>query len=158
MTVGVLFVCTGNICRSPAAEGVFRAAVEAAGLTDALAIGSAGIGAWHVGEPPDRRMQAAARQRGIELAGQRARQLKDADFTRFDLLLAMDRGHLDDMARRCPPDAAHRVRLFLDLVPAFGLKDVPDPYYGGPRGFEDVLDLVEAGAAALLEEIRRDFL
>ena len=154
----VLFVCSGNICRSPTAEGVFRGLVEAAELAGAIEADSAGVGAWHVGEPPDARSQEAALRRGIDLSGQRARQVKRGDFTRFDLVLAMDRGHRRELGRLCPAGEAGRLRLFLEFAPDLRVREVPDPYYGGEDGFETVLDMVEAGAAGLLATIRADHL
>jgi protein-tyrosine phosphatase len=142
----VLFVCMGNICRSPTAEGVMRRLVEDAGLD--VEIDSAGIGGWHAGEPPDERATLAAQRRGVTLEGA-ARQVKQADFRRFDLLVAMDRSNLRELLALAPDDEAReKVRL---LVPD---TDVPDPYYGGDRGFEDVLDMVEAGCRELLDELR----
>ncbi|MEM8682409.1 MAG: low molecular weight protein-tyrosine-phosphatase [Pseudomonadota bacterium] len=150
----VLFVCMGNICRSPTAEGVFRHHVTDAGLLDSLEIDSAGTHAYHVGEPPDRRSRAAAERRGISLAGIAARRVSDDDFERFDLILAMD----DDNYRRLveQADAAFhaKIRLFLDYgkTPE---REVPDPYYGGASGFERVLDLVEDASKGLLATIQR---
>ncbi len=152
--VGVLFVCSGNICRSPTAEGVFRELVEAAGLDAVIAVDSAGTGAWHAGEPPDERSREAALKRGIDIGDQRARQVRSDDFTRFDLLLAMDRGHLNQLCRLCPAGEDHRLRLFLEFAPSFDTLDVPDPYYGKGDGFALVLDMIEEGAAGLLAEIR----
>ncbi|BAE49673.1 low molecular weight protein-tyrosine-phosphatase [Paramagnetospirillum magneticum] len=156
--VKVLFVCTGNICRSPTADGVFRALVAAEGLAERIGVDSAGTHAYHVGEPPDSRSAEAARRRGYELQDLRARQLKKSDFEEFDLLLAMDRGHLDLMARACPPERRDRLALFLSFAPQLGLKDVPDPYYGQGGGFERVLDMIEAGSAGLLAHIRERML
>ncbi len=150
----VLFVCTGNICRSPTAEGVFRALLEANGLAEEVAVDSAGTGSWHVGEPPDARAREAALRRGIDIADQRARQVQVEDFDRFDLVLAMDEGHYQQLQRLCPDNQRHRLRLLLDFAPALGTRDVPDPYYGGPDGFETVLDMIEAAGAGLLAEIR----
>ncbi len=152
--VKVLFVCTGNICRSPTAHGVFRDMVEAAGLAGRVQVDSAGTHAYHVGEPPDRRSTQAARQRGFELKDLRARKLTATDFQEFDLLLAMDRGHLDLMARACPPEYRQRLALFLSFAPQLKLQDVPDPYYGPGDGFERVLDMIEAGSAGLLAHVR----
>jgi protein-tyrosine phosphatase len=156
--VSVLFVCTGNICRSPTAEGVFRALVEAGDLAERITIDSAGTGAWHAGEPPDARAQEAALRRGYDLSDQRARQVRADDFARFDLVLAMDRGHRDHLGRLCPAGQDHRLRLFLEYAPTLGVLDVPDPYYGPGDGFERVLDTIEAGAAGLLDAIRADHL
>lgn len=152
--INVLFVCTGNICRSPTAEGVFRALVAQHGLDGHIAVDSAGTHAYHVGEAPDRRSTAAARKRGVELADLRARKVQAEDFERFDLVLAMDRGHAEILRRMCPAEQVERVRLFLDFAPDSGAKDVPDPYYGDGDGFERVLDMIEAGSAGLLAHIR----
>jgi protein-tyrosine phosphatase len=142
----ILFVCMGNICRSPTAEGVMRRLVDAAGLD--IEVDSAGTGGWHAGEPPDERATEAARRRGVTLAGA-ARQVRRDDFREFDLLVAMDRGNLRELLALAPDDeAAAKVRL---LVPD---ADVPDPYYGGDRGFETVLDMVEAACRELLDELR----
>jgi protein-tyrosine phosphatase len=142
----ILFVCMGNICRSPTAEGVMRRLIEDEGLD--IEIDSAGTGGWHVGEPPDERATLAARRRGVTLAGA-ARQVKASDFRRFDVLVAMDRGNLRELLDLAPDDEARaKVRL---LVPD---ADVPDPYYGGDRGFEDVLDMVESACRELLDELR----
>ena len=142
----ILFVCTGNICRSPTAEGVLRYLSEKAGLE--LHIESAGLGDWHIGQPPDERSQHHARKRGYDLSAQRARQVTVRDFERFDMILAMDRGHLRALQRLAPARHQARIRLFVEG------RDVPDPYSGGPEGFEHVLDLVEARCRALLEELK----
>jgi len=152
--VRILFVCTGNICRSPAADAVFRALLDQAGLGARVAVDSAGTGDWHVGDPPDSRMCAAARRRGVDMDGLRARQLRRDDFTSFDLILAMDVGHLRALERARPDDATARLALFLEYAPETGLRDVPDPYYDAEDAFERVLDLVEAGARGLLGEVR----
>ncbi len=155
--VRILFVCLGNICRSPTAEGVMRALVREAGLDDAVELDSAGTGGWHVGSPPDERATETARARGIALEGA-ARQVRAEDFEDFDLIVAMDSSNLADLRRMAPDERAReKVRLLRELDPASmgsGDLDVPDPYYGGPRGFEDVLDLVGAACAGLLEEVR----
>jgi protein-tyrosine phosphatase len=153
--VRVLFVCLGNICRSPTAEGVMRELVRAAGLEDSIELDSAGTGAWHVGHSPDQRATAAARGRGVVLEGE-ARQVTYRDFEDFDLILAMDRSNLRDLQALAPPEARSRVRLLREFDPASaaGDLDVPDPYYGGEGGFEEVLDLVRAACVGLLEEIR----
>lgn len=152
--VKVLFVCTGNICRSPTAEGVFRHMVERAGLAGRIATGSAGTHGYHVGEPPDPRTVRAARQRGYDLSGLRARRVAAADFERFDHILAMDRGHLAALTRMAPAGCAATIGLFLDHTPDAAKREVPDPYYGESDHFMEVLDLVEHGARGLLEHIR----
>ena len=152
----ILFVCLGNICRSPTAEGVMRALVREAGLETAIELDSAGTGGWHIGDPPDRRAVAAARARGITIDGA-AREVRRVDFDDFDLLLAMDRANLRALQRMAPSDAAReKVRLLRDFDPASrGAElDVPDPYYGAAGGFEEVLDLVQAACAGLLEHLR----
>lgn len=154
-TVRVLFVCTGNICRSPTAEGLFRHLVEAEGLGGVIEVDSAGTGGWHVGDPPDRRSQEAARRRGVDLSGQRARQVTAEDFAAFDYVVALDRGHFQALSRLAPDGRRDRLHLFLRHAPDLGLEDVPDPYYGGANGFEHVLDLVERGCRGLLEHIRK---
>jgi protein-tyrosine phosphatase len=151
----LLFVCLGNICRSPTAEGVMRELVRREGLEDQIALDSAGTGGWHVGDPPDARATATARTRGIVLDGA-ARQVRASDFDDFDLLLAMDRSNLRDLRHLAPDeDARAKVRLLREFDPGSdGDLDVPDPYYGGPGGFERVLDLVQAACEGLLGEIR----
>jgi protein-tyrosine phosphatase len=151
----VLIVCTGNICRSPTAHGVLRDLVREAGLHGAVRLDSAGTHGYHAGEPPDERAQAHALRRGYDLSGLRARQVEDADFERFDLLLAMDHGHLRILERRCPGEHRHKLRLFMDYAPARGACDVPDPYYGGPDGFERVLDMIEDAARGLVAQLQR---
>jgi len=141
----ILFVCTGNICRSPTAEGVFRSLCQQAGVE--LRIESAGLGDWHVGHPPDERSQHHARNRGYDLSAQRARQVRPSDFDDFDLILAMDSGHLRELQRMAPSRHHAKIRLFV------AGRDVPDPYDGGPDGFEHVLDLVEAQCRSLLTEL-----
>ena len=153
--VNVLFVCLGNICRSPAAEGVFRALVAAEGLADAVTCDSAGTHNWHAGKPPDPRAIAAGRRRGIDLSELRARWIAPADFRRFDLVLAMDRDNLADLAANCPKRARHRLGLFLKFAPEAGLVSVPDPYYDGDEAFERMFDLIEAGARGLCDQLRR---
>ncbi len=149
----ILFVCLGNICRSPMAEGVFRRLVEEEGLAHRFEIDSAGLGAWHLGQAPDDRAQAAARARGIDISGQSARQVRKEDFDRFDLLLVMDRSNLAELKRSAPAKARAKIRPFLDFAPNAGTKDVPDPFYGGTEGFDRALDLIEAAARGLLAEL-----
>lgn len=151
----VLFVCTGNICRSPTAEGVFRDRVARVGLSGRILTDSAGTHGYHIGDPPDARSIRRARARGFDIADLRARKVDPADFGRFDLILAMDRGHLTHLSRIGPPGSRDRLALFLDFVdgPQQG-GEVPDPYYGQADGFDHVLDLVEAGADGLLRAVR----
>ena len=154
--VNVLFVCLGNICRSPTAEGVFRHHVRETGLDGRITADSAGTGGWHAGDPPDRRAQAAARRRGIELSDLRARQAKPDDFTRFDYILAMDQRNLRDLQSMAPAGQEDRPRLFLSFAPHLGTAEVPDPYYGGDAGFEAVLDMIDAASRGLLDHIRNN--
>jgi protein-tyrosine phosphatase len=148
----ILFVCLGNICRSPTAEGVLRSLIAEAGLEGEIEVESAGTGAWHVGHSPDPRATEAAAARGIELAGA-ARQVGGDDFDAFDLLIAMDRSNRDELLALAPnPETRERVRLLREFGDGAEL-DVPDPYYGGAGGFEDVLDIVERSCGALLDEI-----
>ena len=153
--VKVLFVCLGNICRSPTAEGVFTALINREGLTDLVSVDSAGTGDWHVGDQPDRRAQAAAKARGYDLSMQRARQIKEMDFWDFDYVIAMDSQNHSDLSIMAPTNAQDRIRMFLSFAPKEGITDVPDPYYGGANGFDHVLDLVEAASLGLLQEIRK---
>lgn len=152
----MLFVCTGNICRSPTAEGVFRTLVTRAGLDQAIFADSAGTHDYHIGDPPDPRAIEHARRRGYDLSALRARRLTAQDFARFDLLLACDEGHYRIMRRLAPNDARGRVERFLDYAPDLGLREVPDPYYGGAQGFEHVLDIVERAAAGVLAALKRE--
>jgi low molecular weight protein-tyrosine phosphatase len=153
----ILFVCLGNICRSPTAEGVMRALVREAGLEAEIELDSAGTGSWHTGEEPDRRATAAARARGVELDGS-ARTVRPRDFEDFDLLLAMDRANLRALQQMAPDaDARAKVRMLREFDPASaGARDldVPDPYYGASGGFDEVLDLVQAASRGLLAEIQ----
>lgn len=153
--ISVLFVCTGNICRSPTAEVVLRHKVAEAGLQDRVRIASAGTHDYHVGSPADERSSEHAQQRGYDLSRHRARQVHPLDFERFDLILALDRGHLDLLADDCPPHLRHKVRLLMEFAPAGHPEDVADPYYGGRQGFETVLDHIEAASEGLLAHIRR---
>lgn len=153
-SVAICFVCLGNICRSPTAEGVMRHQVAAAGLDGAIEIDSAGTGDWHVGEAPDARAQQAARARGYDLSALRARQIGDADFERFDLVLAMDGANLAALRKRCPPQYRGKVRLLMEFVGDGSAGDIADPYFGGARGFEQVLDQCEAACRGLLDSLR----
>ncbi len=153
MTIRVLFVCMGNICRSPTAEGVFRKLVQERAPHLEVEIDSAGTHGYHVGDPPDRRAIAAAARRGVDLGGLRARTVEDADFEAFDLLVAMDQLNREVLLDRSPDEYRERIRLMLEFAPSTDLEDVPDPYYGGAVGFERVLDLVEEASKGLLDEL-----
>jgi protein-tyrosine phosphatase len=155
----VLFVCAGNICRSPTAEGVLRHRLAQEGLAERVEVDSAGLGGWHVGHPPDSRAIDRAAARGYDIGGLRARQFAGGDFARFDLILGMDQGHRSELARRRPPEARARVHLFLDYA-GVGERgpDVPDPYFGGLEDYDLALDLIEPGIEGLIEALRRDFL
>ena len=146
----------GNICRSPTAEGVFRKVITDAGLADRIRVDSAGTHAYHVGEPPDRRAQAAASRRGVVLADIRARRFRDEDFAEFDYILAMDRDNLEELQQRAPEAGVGGLHLFLEFAEHERAIEVPDPYYGGASGFELVLDLVESGSQGLLNRIRAE--
>ncbi len=150
----VLFVCLGNICRSPTAEGVLRAIAARERLSLKLEIDSAGTADYHVGKPPDRRTIAAARRRGYDLSGLRARQLAPEDFERFDLLLAMDRANLAELESRRIAGAPAQLALFMSFAPGSRYAEVPDPYYGGVEDFERVLDLCEAASRGLLAGLK----
>lgn len=155
--VSILFVCMGNICRSPTAEAVFRHYVENAGLSEHIRIDSAGTHDYHIGEPPDARTQRAAEQRGYDMSGLRGRQVEAADFERFDYVLAMDRANLailQHLAQKRGGDP----RLFLEYAKHHREREVPDPYFGGADGFERVLDMVEDAAEGLLQHIREKHL
>jgi protein-tyrosine phosphatase len=152
---GVLFVCTGNICRSPTAEAVFRKLVAEAGKSDVILADSAGTHGYHVGEPPDSRARLSAAERGYDLSPLRARKVERTDFERFDLIVAMDRGHLELLSRMAAPPATRKLKLMMSFARAFEETDVPDPYYGGPQDFERVLDMLEDAARGLLESIER---
>ncbi len=153
--ISVLFVCMGNICRSPTAEGVFRKLVADAGLDEKIHIESAGTHAYHSDEPADRRAQAAAARRGFDLADIRARRVSATDFTEFDLILAMDSLNLATLQDRAGEDCTSSIRLFLEFSESARETEVPDPYYGGTAGFERVLDIVEIAAEGLLQHLRK---
>lgn len=153
---GVLMVCMGNICRSPVAEAVLRHKLAAAALDEEVRVDSAGTHAYHQGEPPDRRAAEHALRRGYDLSGLRARRVAAADFGRFDLILAMDDQNMSELVERCPSDLRSRVGLLLEFGdPAARPREVPDPYYGGPEGFERVLDLVEPACDRVVADLRR---
>jgi protein-tyrosine phosphatase len=158
--VKVLFVCMGNICRSPTAQGVFCKLVEEAGLTDVVEVDSAGTHAYHVGEPPDRRAQQTALRRGIDLSQQHARRIEPEDLQYYDYILVMDQDNYHAVSAIYPEGLGleRRLMLLLDYAPHLRTREVPDPYYGGANGFESVFDMVEAAAAALLDDIRRKHL
>ena len=155
--VGVLFVCMGNICRSPLAEGAFRDLAEAEGLFErGLFCDSAGTSAYHIGQAPDRRSIEVAARHGIDISEQRARSVAAEDFERFEYILAMDQYNLDSLLDRAPPGLGDKSRLYLSYAPHLGIEEVPDPYYGGNQGFELCLDLVKETSRGLLEEIVRE--
>ncbi|MGC3871979.1 low molecular weight protein-tyrosine-phosphatase [Halomonas sp. GXIMD04776] len=150
----VLFVCLGNICRSPTAEGVFRSRLDKAGLAERVEVDSCGTSDWHIGESPDPRAVAAAKSRGVDLSRLRGRQLCEDDFRRFDYILGMDHMNLEKLEAMRPAKSQAHVGLFLDFA---GRSDeaIPDPYTGDDRGFEKVLDLIEAASDGLIDELRR---
>lgn len=154
-TVSVLFVCMGNICRSPTAHGVFRHKVGLQGWSDTVAVDSAGTHNYHLDSPPDERSQAHAAKRGYDLSDLRARQIQDADFAAFDLILVMDHDNLVLVQEQCPPAHLHKVRRLTEFCLQFDSPVVPDPYYGGAKDFEQVLDLVEDACDGLLQHLSR---
>lgn len=151
----VLFVCMGNICRSPTAEGVMSILIKNSKLGGLIKVDSAGTHGYHAGNPPDPRTQSAALKRGIDLSGLRARKVQPDDFEYFDLILAMDRDNLALLKRGSPAHCHPKLRLFMDYSANFAVEDVPDPYAGGNRGFELVLDMVEDAARGLIETLRQ---
>lgn len=152
--VKVLMVCMGNICRSPTAQGMFEHQIEEAGLSGRIQVDSAGTHAYHVGDPPDTRAQATARQRGIDISMQRARRVIQADFDEFDYVLAMDLDNHQILERLTRTDNQHRLHLFLNFAPSLDEEEVPDPYYGGQAGFEHMFDLIQIAGQGLLRDIR----
>ena len=155
VTTRILMVCTGNICRSPTAEGVLRAKLRHAGLQGQVLVDSAGTQGYHSNEPPDVRAVRAAAQRGYQIGSLRARAMRAQDFATFDWLLAMDQSHLDWLRKRSPPEAAGRICLLMPLARQHpGAQEVPDPYYGGPAGFEHVLDLLEDACESVVDRLR----
>ncbi len=155
MSVNVMFVCLGNICRSPTAHGLFAARVEQAGLSGHIQVRSGGTGGWHVGNPPDERSVRVALERGIDLSHLRASQVSSRDFQSCDYMLAMDAANLADLRRMAPPAYPGVLDLFLTFAADSGYREVPDPYYGGEDGFQLVVDLIEAASDGLLQHIRR---
>jgi protein-tyrosine phosphatase len=153
--VKVLFVCMGNICRSPTAHGVFRHLVQEAGLVQQIEIDSAGTHAYHIGNPPDVRSAATAKKRGINLSDLRARKVDLGDLYLYDYVLAMDSDNHRILMAMAPNEVKHKIRLFLEFAPQWGKREVPDPYYGGEDGFEHVFDLVQAASEGLLIDIRQ---
>ena len=151
--VNVLFVCMGNICRSPTAEGAFKRLLDESSPSISVRADSAGTHAYHVGHPPDDRAQNAAARRGIDISDQRARKVAETDFATFDFVLAMDETNLELLLELSPADYHDRIKLLMDFAPQLGRREVPDPYYGGAIGFELVLDLVEEASLGLLQEI-----
>lgn len=156
--IKVLFVCMGNICRSPTAEGVFRQVVEDEGLSHLIEIDSAGTHAYHIGEQPDRRSQAAALRRGYDLSRQQARKVEVDDFHEYTYILAMDRDNYANLQQICPSETEHKLMLFLEHGQNISETEVPDPYYGGANGFERVLDLIEDASQGLIMHIRKHHL
>ena len=153
--IRVLFVCMGNICRSPTAQGIFETLVEREGFGHLIEVDSAGTHAYHVGNPPDSRAQDIARRRGFDLSSQRARKAQSEDFKNFDYLVAMDQDNFHGLMSICPVGMEGKIHLLMDYAPAFRTREVPDPYYGGDTGFERVFDMVEAAASGLLDELKR---
>ena len=150
----VLFVCLGNICRSPTAEAVLRGLAEKQGMADELHIDSAGTSSYHIGESPDERAASVAKARGYDMANIVGRQVSSRDFEHFDFILAMDNANLRELRRHCPAAFQDKIRLFLSFADNNAQNEVPDPYYGGPNGFDQVFDLVEKAALGLLESIK----
>lgn len=157
-SVGVLFVCLGNICRSPSSEGVFRQCVEQASLDHAIHIDSAGTGNFHIGLPPDSRAIAAAAKRGINLTKLRARQVHHSDFLKFDYILAMDRQNYKDLVAMAPIGYRDRIAMFLDFAEQVNTREIPDPYYGGDQGFEQVLDMIKDACDGLINDIKLQYI
>ncbi len=151
--IKVLFVCMGNICRSPTAEGVFNHMIQELGTQERFQLDSAGTHAYHVGEMPDTRAQETAESRGVDLSYIRARKFTAGDFETFDYILAMDTDNYNILMHACPSEHQHKVQLFLEYAPEYPETDVPDPYYGGQRGFEHVFDLVEAASRGFHNEV-----
>jgi len=149
----ILFVCLGNICRSPIAEGMFRHVAAKAGILSSLTIDSAGLGSWHVGQPPDQRAQDALSARGINIADFRARQVTQDDFASFDLILAMDKANRKGLQKLAPKAAQDKIRLLMDCAPMISVHEIPDPFFGGKEGFDYVVQLVDAASRGLLRRL-----
>ena len=156
MTINVLFVCLGNICRSPTAHGLFENTVKNAGLAEAILVDSAGTGGWHIGDPPDARAQATAQQRGYDISQLKARQVNVIDYERFDYILGMDEQNMQNLERLKPASFDGVIGLFLDVAGVGENLEVPDPYYGGDAHFKEVIDLVEQGCYGLLARIKKE--
>jgi protein-tyrosine phosphatase len=154
--IKILFICMGNICRSPTAEGVFAKLIDERGLSKNFKIDSAGTHAYHISEPPDRRAQQAALNRKIKLKHLRARKVKDNDYDHFDYLLVMDHDNYRNMMHNCPEEHVAKVQYFLEYAPHLNTQNVPDPYYGGKHGFEQVLDMVEAASEGFLSHLHEE--
>ena len=152
--VRVLFVCLGNICRSPTAEGVFRDLVAREGLSEHIEIDSCGTSDWHIGGQPDDRAHAEAKTRGISLDDLRARQIAPDDFDTFDYVIGMDDHNISELTAQCPKNNVDKVRLFMSFAPALNMREVPDPYYGGPDGFKNVFEMIGSASEGLLADIR----
>jgi len=150
--ISILFVCLGNICRSPLAEGVFRAVAAERGLSNLFRLDSAGTGGWHAGSAPDPRSVAVAAKHGVDINGQCARKVAPEDFATFDLVLGMDRSNVEELRRMAPAAARSRIHLFLDYAGA-GPRDIPDPYFGGPGGFDDVYRMIRDASESLLDRV-----
>lgn len=150
----VLFVCMGNICRSPTAEGIFRHIIQEKDLTDFYELDSAGTHAYHIGAPPDHRAQETAQARGIDLSDLRGRKVTVSDFDKFDYVLAMDKDNYSILEEICPPEKRDQLKLFLDFAKDLAIDEVPDPYYGGTGGFEKVFDMLEKASYGLIEHIQ----
>lgn len=151
----ILFVCMGNICRSPTAHGVFESMLEQTGIAHVIEVDSAGTHAYHVGDPPDSRAQDAAERRGYRLEHLRARKVDSGDFLTFDHILAMDQANYRHLTELAGPEHQHKIRLFMDFAEDLPESEVPDPYYGGPKGFDRVLDMIEAASAGLIAALHR---
>jgi len=154
----VLFVCTGNICRSPTAEAVFRYHIEVSGLREAIHCASAGTHDFNVGGRADGRSQAVAAKRGYDLSRIRGRRVSDDDFVRYDLILAMDRQNIEALRARCPPQTLERIKLLMEFARKYNEREIPDPYYSNTKGFELVLDMIEDACTSLLEHVRANHL